>query len=548
MDKIFEFVFKPFIRPYLKSDIRIRKKARVLAPIAMTIGTLGLVLCALMALTGAGAVAVVLVGLVLFCAFVLFLMAIGKYGMASAVFMYGLFLVVFAAIKFDAYKNVYETYVFATLGLFVTITVGLISISRIHSLIITMLNLSAIFFLYWLDARPQDNGAITMLAMQSLATSGIIVIVGGWITATVIHLQRTLVNESVESAELAKRQYVEMSEAVASANEAAFQIGSRLAEASDSLSASARSLRDAAAAESTGLGSLDETLASNVAGENEVIKAQDKVRTALGEYSTKVLEASAAVSQMIRAVEDIGHSAGERQGGVARLATMARDGEDRIAEVARTIGGIVVSTGRMDEMNTLIGDVAGRTNLLGMNASIEAAHAGEAGKGFGVVAEEIRTLSEETAEGSRTIADILMETRDVVEGATRASTETSEFFARMSEEIQRVASTLEELLLKLREISSGTTGVSQAIEGFSALASSAGKAADDTGKALRAAALRSADSRQVAARMRQDAVNMASSCDSLLEQASSLNQLGKENVLRMEELKAKVAGMGKAKA
>ncbi|HRY73702.1 MAG TPA: methyl-accepting chemotaxis protein [Spirochaetia bacterium] len=545
MSSAFDSLLKPFLRPYAEADIRIRKKARVLAPAAMTVGSLGLVLCAVMAATGAAAVAGILVGLALFCAFVLLLLARGRYGAASSLFMYGLFAVMFAAIKFDEYRNVYETYVFATLGLFLLVTAGVLGVSRLHAYVLSGLTLAAIAALYLLDALPLDGGAVTALAAQSLATSGVIVAAGGLFSAAVIRMQATLVDESLEFAELARRQYLLMSEAVASAQEAAFRIGKRLAEASGSLSAAAGSLRDTASDESAGLASLDETLASYADGETEVIGAQDRLRAALGAYSDKVLEAGASVSQMIRAVEEIGLAAGARQGGVQSLAALARDGEERIAEVARAVGGIVASTERMGEMNALIGGVASRTNLLGMNASIEAAHAGEAGKGFGVVAEEIRSLSEEAAEGSRTIAGILKETAEVVAGATRASGETSEFFSRMSEEIQRVASTLGDLLLKLREISAGTSGVSQAIEGFASLATQAGSAADDTGRALRDSAARSAASRGVAARMRQGAAEMAKACDALLSQASLLEQLGRENILRMEELKAKVEGMAK---
>lgn len=539
-------LLKPFLTPYAASDIRIRKKAHVLAPTTVTIGLLGLILGLIMLLTGAVAVAGAIIGLELFCALVLVLMASGKYGAASSIFMYGIFLVLFAAIKFDEYRNVYECYVFATLGLFVLITVGVIGSSLVHAFIVTLLNLAAIAILYVFDALPLENGQVTVLAVQSLATSGLIAVASGLFTGTVIRMQGALVNESEQVTVLARQQYLDMTEAVTKANEAAFLIGRKLADASVILSTTAKKLRDTASEESSGLAVLDDKLASNAAGEEAVIMAQDRVKASLEEYSRKVLGASVSVSRMIKTIESIGQSAAERQNGITSLASLARDGKERIAEVSGTIGGIVESTGRMDEMNTLIGEVAGRTNLLGMNASIEAAHAGDAGKGFSVVAEEIRTLSEEAAEGSRTIAGILAETNSVVAGATHASAETSEFFSSMSQEIQRVASSLEDLLVNLRDISSGTTDISLAFDGFSTLAESAGKAVEDTGTALRAATARSAESRQVAAQLRTNAAEMSHSSEELLDQTSVLSNLGKENIHRMEELAAKVASMGKS--
>ena len=243
---------------------------------------------------------------------------------------------------------------------------------------------------------------------------------------------------------------------------------------------------------------------------------------------------------MAQSVDEIARSAAERQTGVERLVEMARDGDDRVTQIGEAIAGIVSATGKMDEMNSLIGEVAERTNMLGMNAAIEAAHAGEAGKGFAVVAEEIRTLSETAAEGSGSIAAILSETRVVVAGASRASAQTSEFFARMSDEIQRVSTTLGDLLLRLREISTGTADVTEAVRGFASLAESAGTAVDETRSAFHDAASRAASSRSFAAAMRQSAARMTDSCDSLLSQAASLNELGQENVQRMEDLRTQL--------
>ena len=525
--------------PYRKADIRIRKKAGLLAPSALVIGLLGLVLALVMAATGAIVVALFLLGLTVFSGTVLFLMARGRYSLASSLFLYGLFLVMFAAIKFDAYQNLYECYVFGTLGSFLLIMAGLIAPNRTQVLIITLLNLGAIAVLYISDAYPLE-GTVTPLAIQSLATSAVLIITGGAFTALTVKLQSALVDESERSARVAADNFKNMTIATGEAQASALETGTRLAGTATGLSDSARELLDIAAEENTQVAALDQALETVAALNESAAEAQERVRSSLGTYSAKVLSASAAVAQMVRSIEEINRASEERKDSLEGLSVLSRDGEERIEDLAVAIQGIVKAAERMDEINTLIGEVSGRTNLLGMNASIEAAHAGEAGKGFAVVAEEIRNLSEETGEGSRAIGTLIANIKDAVHKATTANAEAHAFFGTMTSEIEQVSSTLSGLLRRVAEVSAGTVDVRATVEGFSDLAGSADKAADDTGSALRKSSAQSAASREVAALLRKGAQRIQIACEALIKEASSLQDLGSENVRRMEELKTRL--------
>jgi len=335
-----------------------------------------------------------------------------------------------------------------------------------------------------------------------------------------------------------------MAVAVSDAQSGALEIGTRLAGAAGTVSSTAAAMRDVSSEELSGLASLIDALVAAEEGEKVADMAQDRVSSSLEAYSAKVLEASASIAQMVEAVDDIGKTASERLEGVTKLVDMVKAGDERVTRISEAIAGIVSATSKMNEMNSLIGQVAERTNMLGMNAAIEAAHAGEAGKGFAVVAEEIRNLSDTAAEGSNSIAAILSETAEVVGGATRASAQTSEFFSRLSDEIQTLSSTFGDLLMKLQEVSAGTAGVTEAIRGFSELSVAAGAAVDETREAFRSTVTRAASSREVASSMRQAMDRMAASCDELLAQASSLSELGQENVRKMESLRDRLEASG----
>jgi methyl-accepting chemotaxis protein len=103
----------------------------------------------------------------------------------------------------------------------------------------------------------------------------------------------------------------------------------------------------------------------------------------------------------------------------------------------------------------LIEDVASRTNLLAMNASIEAAHAGNAGRGFSVVAGEIRTLAEQSSEKTKGIAEVVKANRDSLGRTGQANREAETQFGTLVGEAREVAEAMGELLDRLSGMSRG---------------------------------------------------------------------------------------------
>jgi methyl-accepting chemotaxis protein len=165
---------------------------------------------------------------------------------------------------------------------------------------------------------------------------------------------------------------------------------------------------------------------------------------------------SAAVEEMAASILNVSRVADSRQNVTESLIIMTKEGSEKIEEANIIVQEAVKNMGAMQEMLEVINNITSQTNLLSMNAAIEAAHAGDAGKGFAVVADEIRKLAESTAENANEISDSLSGLINGINKTADVTKQSGDSFRKIEGEVRNFVQAFAEISASTRELSEGS--------------------------------------------------------------------------------------------
>ena len=320
-----------------------------------------------------------------------------------------------------------------------------------------------------------------------------------------------------------------------------------------------RALAPAAAALSTGASQVDEA-------SKEIASGVQQIATGATEQTQKLQEASERVTELTTSVQNVATGAAEQATGVEQANAAAnsvksslrevtqnseealgrstegmdaaRDGSKSVTETVEameTINAAMESTSeRIEELSEsgkeignitqTISDIADQTNLLALNAAIEAARAGEHGRGFAVVADEVRTLAERASNAAKDIAALIEKVQVGMDGSVESIRSAQEEASGGRDKAREAGEALDRIV----EASELLTG---SVETISRTATSADQSADEMLELVEGVGQLAKQNTEVATEMREQAAQVS-------EVIGAVSAVAEENAAASEEIAA----------
>jgi len=200
---------------------------------------------------------------------------------------------------------------------------------------------------------------------------------------------------------------------------------------------------------------------------SEINSNIESLNEAINKQNIQVVESSSSIEEMVGSIGSVSENMDKMHQSNMDLLVASQKGQKNVNTSNDQIKTIAEESKKLMQTNHMINGIANQTNLLAMNAAIEAAHAGESGKGFSVVADEIRKLAESSSQQSLEVAEILKMVESLISDIVKSSDETVKSFSVIQNMVKTVNDSSEEVRLAMSEQRSGSEQILESLSNIS---------------------------------------------------------------------------------
>lgn len=199
-----------------------------------------------------------------------------------------------------------------------------------------------------------------------------------------------------------------------------------------------------------------------------MLSSVDRITEQVDSQASNVEQSSSAVTELAESVRSVTTTTEQANELAEQADRVAREGGEAVRTSLQSIHDIESASEQVNSIISVISKISAQTNMLAMNAAIEAAHAGEAGRGFAVVAEEVRSLAADSAGSAREISEHIKQMRAQVKTGVSNAENAGEALDRIQSDIARTSGLIAEIASAMREQNSGTdellTGITSLVD------------------------------------------------------------------------------------
>jgi len=293
---------------------------------------------------------------------------------------------------------------------------------------------------------------------------GTIALLGSNVAIILLNRQKDMINDKAVSEQKTTDASLSTLKSVLNQSKENLQIGNELNNQVDMLSESFAEIKNLYEYLNTKSASLSEKTTTINTASKLVMEHVQNMQTNILEQNNALNQTSAAMNEISENIQNISSIADTRKASMNKMENDLNLQQIKILELVKEVEHVQESTASISNFVATVNAVAGRTGLLAMNASIEAAHAGSLGKGFSVIAQEIRKLSDETNKNSHNIEEELNKIIELVAEASVTAKDCIQYTNSSNESIKTAIEGIEEILAGISEMAIGVQEVMKALQ------------------------------------------------------------------------------------